>query len=104
MKRLAFKMQLFKGKEEEYKRRHDALWPELDQLLKETGISEYSIFLDQGTGELFGVLKVADATKMDSLPSHPVMQRWWKYMRDIMEANDDNSPTSIPLKEVFYLP
>ena len=31
------------------------------------------------------------------------MQKWWKYMEDIMETNHDNSPVSIPLKEVFYL-
>jgi|SRR6476659_974956 len=104
MARVAFKMQLFKGKEAEYKRRHDALWPELQQLLSETGISEYSIFLDETTGALFGVLKVPDANNLDKLPAHPVMKKWWTYMRDIMETNADDSPKSIPLKEVFYLP
>src|SRR4051812_7957018 len=99
MKRIAFKMQLFKGNEEEYKRRHDALWPELNQLLKDTGVSDYSIFLDEKTGSLFGVLKIADAKWLDQLPQHPVMQRWWKYMGDIMESNPDHSPISIPLKE-----
>ena len=97
-------MQLFKGKETEYKRRHDVLWPELQHLLKETGISEYSIFLDESSGELFGVLKAVDPKRIDNLPAHPVMQRWWTFMRDIMETNADDSPKSIPLKEVFYLP
>ena len=46
MHRVAFKMKLFPGKEEEYKKRHDELWPDLEQLLKQAGISEYSIFLD----------------------------------------------------------
>lgn len=104
MARVAFKMQLFKGKEAEYKRRHDSLWPELEQLLKETGISEYSIFLDESTGALFGVLNVPDAKYLDNLPAHPVMKKWWTYMRDIMETNADDSPKSIPLEEVFYLP
>jgi L-rhamnose mutarotase len=104
MERLAFKMQLHKGSEEEYKKRHDELWPELEQLLKKTGISEYSIFLDSATNTLFGFLKAEDAQKLDTLPQQEVMQRWWKYMADIMESNPDNSPVSTSLKEVFYLP
>lgn len=104
MNRVAFKMRLFPGKEAEYKKRHDELWPELEQLLKQAGISEYSIFLDADTNFLFGVLKAEDPKNLDNLPQQAVMQRWWKYMADIMESNPDNSPVSIPLKEVFYLP
>ena len=104
MQRVSFKMQLHKGFEEEYAKRHEKLWPELEVLLKDTGIQEYSIFLDETTLSLFGVLKVDDKTKLDELPSHPVMQKWWAYMKDIMESNADNSPVSVPLKEVFYLP
>ena len=101
--RLAFKMKLHKGQEAEYKKRHDELWPELQLLLKETGVSDYSIFLDESTGDLFGVLKVKDPVLMNALPLHPVMQKWWAFMKDIMESNSDNSPVSIPLKEVFHL-
>lgn len=104
MPRVAFRMKLFPGKETEYRKRHDELWPELRMLLKETGISEYSIFLDDETHILFGVMNVANNQKLDELPAHPVMQRWWSYMRDLMETNADHSPVSIPLKEVFYLP
>ncbi|MEO6731138.1 MAG: L-rhamnose mutarotase [Ferruginibacter sp.] len=102
--RVAFKMQLHKGQEVEYKKRHEALWPDLEQLLKETGISEYSIFLDESTGSLFGLLRAANLQALDNLPQHPVMQKWWAYMKDIMESNEDNSPVSVPLSEVFYLP
>lgn len=104
MQRVAFKMRLFKGQEAEYKKRHDELWPELESLLQETGIREYSIFLDEATGDLFGVLKIDDALKLDQLPAQPIMKKWWAYMKDIMESNPDNSPVSIPLREVFYLP
>lgn len=104
MIKVAFKMKLHHGREEEYKKRHDELWPELKQLLKSTGISEYSIFLDRETDVLFGILKVENAAVLDELPAEPVMQRWWDYMKDIMETNPDHSPLSIPLKEVFYLP
>ena len=104
MARVAFKMKLNDGFEEEYKKRHDLLWPDLEQLLRSAGISEYSIFLDTDTNILFGVLKANDPAALDNLPANPVMQRWWAYMKDIMECNPDNSPISIPLKEVFYLP
>jgi L-rhamnose mutarotase len=102
--RVAFKMKLFKGQEEEYKKRHDELWPDLKHLLEASGISDYSIFLDESTNSLFGVLKVRSLQALDNLPQSPVMQKWWKYMGDIMESNPDNSPVSIPLQEVFYLP
>jgi L-rhamnose mutarotase len=104
MNRIAFKMKLFPGFEAEYRKRHEALWPELADLLKKTGISDYSIFLDTGTNFLFGVLKAKDPAALDNLPSSPVMQKWWAHMKDIMESNPDNSPVSIPLTEVFYLP
>ncbi len=104
MIRRAFKMQLHRGFEDEYKKRHENLWPELKELLKDSGIREYSIFLDEETNELLGVMKITDPKLVDDLPNHPVMKKWWAYMRDIMDANPDNSPTSVPLKEVFYLP
>lgn len=104
MQRVAFKMKLFKGQEAEYKKRHDEIWPELVQLLKEAGIEDYSIFLDEPTGYLFGVLKITNTANLDALPQQPVMKKWWNYMQDIMESNADNSPVSVPLPEVFYMP
>ena len=103
MPQLAFKMKLFKGYEEEYKKRHDEIWPELVDLLHEKGISEYSIFLDEESGDLFGVLNIIEEDKMNELPVQAIMQRWWLHMKDIMETQDDYSPVSIPLKKVFYM-
>lgn len=103
MKRVAFKMKLFKGCEAEYKKRHAELWGELKELLYSKGIYDYSIFLDEESSTLFGSLKIADPKKLDELPAHPVMQRWWAFMKDVMDTNEDNSPVSIPLKEVFHL-
>ena len=97
-------MQLFKGNEAEYKKRHDVLWPELEDLLKQTGISDYSIFLNKQTGALIGMLTIDNPLALDELPSHPVTQKWWNYMSDIMETNPDKSPVSVPLENVFYLP
>ena len=96
-------MQLHKGCEKEYHKRHEALWPELHSLLKISGISEYSIFLHPGTLQLFGFLKVENEVVLEDLPNEAIMKKWWNYMKDIMETNEDESPVSNPLKEVFYL-
>jgi L-rhamnose mutarotase len=103
VEKYAFRMRLHPGREAEYKRRHDAIWPELAALLREAGISDYSIHLDRETGLLFGVLRRADLHGMDDLPNHPVMRRWWDHMADIMETNPDNSPVAVPLETVFHL-
>jgi L-rhamnose mutarotase len=97
-------MKLNTGAASEYKKRHDEIWPELHRLLKATGIQDYSIFLDEEANDLFATLKIEDAAALTTLPSNEVMQKWWAYMKDIMACNDDNSPVSIPLKEVFHLP
>jgi L-rhamnose mutarotase len=103
MQRVAFKMYLKKGFEEEYKKRHDEIWPELSQLLAEAGISDYSIFLDSETNTLFAVHKLASASSnSQDLGANAIVQQWWRYMADIMETNPDSSPVSVPLKEVFY--
>jgi L-rhamnose mutarotase len=104
MKRIAFKMKLFPGQQEEYKRRHDELWPEMQKLLRENGVSNFSIFLDEETNILFAYLEAEDPLKLDELPDHPVQKKWWTFMKDIMETNPDHSPVQIPLKEMFYFP
>lgn len=103
MQRIAFKMKLKPGKAAEYKKRHDQIWPELLVLLKETGISDYSIFLDEETNSLFAVQKVAAGQGSQQLGQSPLVQKWWAYMADLMETNTDNSPVTIALTEVFYM-
>ena len=77
MEKHAFKMRLNQGCEDEYRRRHDEIWPELVSLLKDAGISDYSIHLDRETNILFGVLWRSDDHQMDDLPAHDVMKKWW---------------------------
>lgn len=97
------KMKLFPGQREEYKRRHAELWPELKELLKDAGVEDYSIFLDEETNILFAILTITNEEAMKALPSTPVMKKWWTYMKDIMDTNPDHSPVSIDLEEVFYM-
>jgi len=103
MKQNAFKMKLKPGFEDEYKKRHDEIWPELSSELTKAGISDYSIFLDEETLTLFAVQKLTDNNTADVLPDNPIVKKWWNYMADIMDCNPDNSPVAIPLKEVFHL-
>ena len=101
--RLAFKMKLKDGEREEYIKRHNAIWPELKQLLIQAGISEYSIFLDEETSTLFAFQKVELGASSQDLKENLIVKKWWDFMADIMEVNPDNSPVSKPLNEVFYL-
>ncbi len=96
-------MKLKPGFKEEYKKRHDEIWPELEKLIRETGVSDYSIFLDEGTNILFAVQKQSGDSSSQDLGTNPLVQKWWAYMADIMETNPDNSPVTIPLEEVFYM-
>lgn len=104
MQKYAFRMQLNPGMAEEYRRRHDALWPELAALLRDAGISDYSIHLDPETDALFGVLWRTDDHRMDDLPDYPLMREWWAHMADIMATQPDGAPVSVPLVPMFHLP
>ena len=103
MKRVAFKMKLKPGVAAEYQRRHDELWPELARAIRDAGISDYSIFLDEETLTLFAVQKQTANSTADTLPNHPAVKKWWAYMAPLMEVNPDNSPVCGGLKEVFHL-
>lgn len=100
----AFRMMLNPGAEAEYRRRHDEIWPELAALLKEAGVEDYSIHLDPETHALFGVLWRRADHGMAALPDHPVMQKWWAYMADLMATHPNNEPVAVPLIPVFHLP
>ncbi len=99
----AFRMQLNPGMREEYIRRHDEIWPDLLALLREAGVSDYSIHFDQETNSLFGVLWRRDGHAMADLPNHPVMRKWWAHMADIMQTRPDNEPVAVPLETVFHM-
>ncbi|WP_090103845.1 L-rhamnose mutarotase [Chitinophaga sp. CF118] len=101
--KIAFKMRLKPGCKEEYRKRHQAIWPELQQLLKDNGVSDYTIFLDEETNILFGVQQQAGQQSSQDLGTLPIVQRWWAFMADIMDTNPDNSPVTTPLEEVFHM-
>jgi L-rhamnose mutarotase len=103
MRKIALVMKLKPGCEAEYKRRHDELWPEMADMLRKAGVSDYSIFLDRETLSLFAVHRLEDENTLADLPNTETVKKWWAHMADIMETNPDNSPRNRPLEEVFYL-
>lgn len=104
MKRFAFKMYLKPGCEAEYEKRHAALWPELRRHITDSGVHNYSIYWDKDTNILFGYQEVTgDANSQDTEAADEITHRWWDYMADIMEVNPDNSPVTVPIKEVMHI-
>ena len=101
--RLAFKMKLNQGNEEEYKKRHNPIWKELEDILKKQGVLTYSIFLDKETNLLFGYAEIEDLKKWEAVADTMICREWWDYMAPLMEVNDDNSPVSKELVEVFHI-
>ena len=102
MQRFAFKMFLHAGQRDEYKRRHDEIWPELSRLLTDVGVRNYSIYLDESTNILFAYLERTDDHRMADLPNEAVMRRWWEFMRDIMRYDGD-MPVAVKLPEMFHM-
>lgn len=98
-----FKMKLHAGMAEEYQRRHKELWDEMKEMIHQYGGSHYSIFLDEETNELFASIELENQEKWDQSAETEICRRWWDYMSDIMEVNEDNSPASKPLRWVFHL-
>ena len=104
MIRKAFVMQVNPDAHEEYQRRHNPIWPELEAVLKSHGAHNYAIYLDKARNLLFAMVEIESEERWNAVASTDVCQRWWKYMTDVMPANPDNSPVSSELQEVFYLP
>ena len=103
MIRKAFKMSVNPDQHAEYARRHNPIWPELELVLREHGVSSYGIFLDPATSELFAYAEIESEDRWNANGATDVCRRWWRYMREIMPANPDNSPVSAELIEVFHL-
>jgi L-rhamnose mutarotase len=103
MVRKAFVMSVNRGFEEEYRRRHQPIWRELQETLTAHGVHNYSIFLHAQTGQLFGYVEIEDEARWEAIARTEICQRWWAYMASVMPSNPDNSPISAPLQEVFHM-
>jgi L-rhamnose mutarotase len=96
-------MTLLPGHEDEYERRHNPIWPELQDALKQHGVHNYSIFLDRHTGRLFAYAEIESEERWQRIAQTEVCRRWWRHMKDLMLTNDDDSPVATNLDELFHL-
>jgi L-rhamnose mutarotase len=103
MIRKAFRMSVRPGMDDEYQRRHNPIWQELQDALRSHGVCNYSIFLDPADGSLFGYVELEDEARWEAIARTEVCRRWWRFMREVMPANPDDSPVSVALREVFHL-
>ena len=101
--RKAFVMMLRPGFHEEYERRHNPIWPELEAVLKDHGVSNYSIFLERNTDRLFAYAEIESEERWQQIAETEVCRRWWAHMKDLMVTNPDNSPSATDLDEIFHL-
>ncbi len=103
MIRVAFRMRLIPGKEAEYRKRHDEIWPELLEEFKKAGIYDYSIFLDGDANNLFAVQKLDDKNTVEKITQTAIFKKWRAHMKGLLEANSDGSPIQYRLHEVFHM-
>jgi L-rhamnose mutarotase len=103
MIRKAFVMSVHAGAEEEYARRHQPIWPELEAMLRAHGVHSYSIFLHAETRQLFAYVEFENLAQWEAIALTEVCRRWWAHMREIMPSNADNSPVAVELREVFHI-
>ncbi|HEV8484257.1 MAG TPA: L-rhamnose mutarotase [Blastocatellia bacterium] len=103
MIRKAFLMTLKPGLQDEYEKRHNPIWPELQDLLKQHGVHNYSIFLDRESERLFAYVEIESEQSWNDIANTEVCCRWWSHMKDLMLTNADDSPVSVSLDEVFHL-
>ena len=103
MRRHAWAMRIKPGREAEYKKRHDEIWPELKDELRKAGVSDYTIYLDSKTNTLFAYQYLSDDAANDLLPQKEIVKKWWHMMKDVMETNPDESPVSDELTEMFHM-
>lgn len=103
MVRKAFIMTLKPGRQSEYRRRHNPIWPELQEILKAHGVHNYSIFLDLDTDKLFGYVELESQQRWKQIADTPECRRWWDSMKELMMTNSDASPVAVELDEVFHL-
>ena len=103
MIRKAFRMSVHAGRQDEYARRHDPIWRELEDVLLAHGVRSYSIYLDPETSDLFAYAEVESEERWQAIARTEVCRRWWRHMRELMPSNPDDSPVARELREVFHL-
>jgi L-rhamnose mutarotase len=105
MQRVCFLLKVKKDRLDEYKRRHEQVWPEMLAALRETGWHNYSLFL-RDDGLLIGYLETPDFQKaLAGMASKPINEKWQREMGPFFEQLEGQRPDQVmfTLPEVFHL-
>jgi L-rhamnose mutarotase len=105
MQRICFVLQVKPERVEEYKERHRHVWPEMQAALRDTGWTNYSLFLRED-GLLIGYLETENFERARvRMAAREVNERWQHEMGDFFVTPDGGSPDRAmrPLQEVFHL-
>ena len=106
MARVGFRLQVRKDRMAEYVERHKAVWPEMLQALRETGWTNYSIYLDPSDGLLIGYLETPDLEAAKAgMAAREINAKWQADMAPFFEALNGQAPDEgfLRLQEIFYL-
>jgi L-rhamnose mutarotase len=86
MERICFSFEIYPGTEDEYKKRHDEIWPELVQALKDSGQSNYTLFR-RGTTVIGYVECEPDAdTALNQVAATDVNARWSESLQEVIKS------------------
>ncbi len=100
MKNYAWVLEVRPGYEEEYKKRHDEIWPEMVDMLREAGLRNYNIFRHGLT--LFGYFETEDLKKsINHIAKSEINKKWAEFMAPIMKVDIDpktNFPYLLPIQ------
>jgi L-rhamnose mutarotase len=106
MKRVGFLLKVKQGMIEEYKKQHEAVWPEMLDALRRTGWHNYSLFV-RDDGLLFGYFEAAEdfQASLDGMAKEPINLKWQEFMGPYFEALGGSRPdeSMLELQEVFHL-
>lgn len=105
MQRVAFLLRLKEGTGAAYDKSHSAVWPEMLELLKSVGISEYSIFRRDELLFLYMHVDGDFDSAWDKIDQDPINLRWQRAMSEYFVLKQETRPGErFPmLQEVFYL-
>lgn len=106
MKRVGFILKVKADRLEEYKEHHRNVWPEMQQALRETGWTNYSLFM-RDDGLLFGYFETPDSLQaaQAAMAEREVNTRWQAMMSEFFEIPPGAHPDQmmVELEEVFHL-
>lgn len=103
MQRFFFTFRLKPGTEDEYKRRHDEVWPEMLEALRESGISNYTLFRRGLDIYAYAECEPDARTAFAKMGATEVDRRWSRWFEEILDFRFDEQGEPITAEEIWHL-